>query len=74
MLSAIVGYDLDGVEALDSAGLTSLLDAQDAFRASRGDLKLIASNSINRKILDITRLDEQLEIYESVIEAVKSFA
>lgn len=69
-----VVVDLDGVETLDSAGLTALLDAQDAFRATQGDLKLIAGHSINRKILDITRLDEQLEVYETVIDAVKSFA
>jgi anti-anti-sigma factor len=65
--------DLDGVEALDSAGLASLLDAQDHFRGAQGDVKLIAANSANRKILEITRLDEQLEVFESVIDAVKSF-
>jgi anti-sigma B factor antagonist len=70
---AKVVVDLDGVEALDSAGLTALLDAQDHCRAARGDLKLIAGNAVNRKILDITRLDEQLEVFESVIDAVKSF-
>ncbi|MGE3777361.1 MAG: STAS domain-containing protein [Pirellulaceae bacterium] len=68
-----VVVDLNDVEALDSAGLMALLDAQDACRAAKGDLKLIASHSINRKILDISRLDEQLEVYESVIDAVKSF-
>src|SRR5262245_26595326 len=66
--------DLDGVEALDSAGLTSLLDAQDWCRAGQGDLKLMTSNGMNLKILEITRLDEQLEAFESVIDAVKSFA
>jgi hypothetical protein len=34
---------------------------------------LIAGNAVNRKILDITRLDQQLEVFESVIDAVKSF-
>ena len=66
--------DLDGVESLDSAGLTSLLDAQDWCRTGRGDLKLMTSNGMNLKILEITRLDEQLEAFESVIDAVKSFA
>jgi hypothetical protein len=28
---------------------------------------------VNRKILEITRLDEQLDVFDSVIDAVKSF-
>jgi anti-sigma B factor antagonist len=70
---AKVVVDLDGVEAIDSAGLAALLDAQDHCRTALGDLKLIAGNPVNRKILDITRLDEQLEVFDSVIDAVKSF-
>ena len=70
---ARVVVDLDGVEVLDSAGLSSLLDAQDWCRSANGDLKLMTSNNVNLKILEITRLDEQLEAFESVIDAVKSF-
>ena len=39
-----------------------------------GDLKISTSNAANRKILEITRLDQQLEVFDSVIDAVKSFA
>lgn len=70
---AKVIVDLDSVEAIDSAGLTALLDAQDERRAARGDLKLIAGSAVNRKILEITRLDQHLEVFDSVIDAVKSF-
>ena len=66
--------DLDSVESIDSAALTTLLDAQTELRAADGDLKVISSNHVNRKILEITRLDEQLEVFDSVIDAVKSFA
>jgi hypothetical protein len=38
-----------------------------------GDLKISTHNLANRKILEITRLDQQLEVYDSVIDAVKSF-
>ncbi|NIL96352.1 MAG: anti-sigma factor antagonist, partial [Planctomycetales bacterium] len=31
-------------------------------------------NATNRKILEITRLDQELEVYSSVIEAVKSYS
>lgn len=68
-----VVIDLDGVEAIDSAGLSLLLDIQDDMRAANGDVKLIAGN-VNRKILELTRLDQHLEVFDSVIEAVKSFA
>ena len=65
--------DLDSVETLDSAGLAALLDIQGNLQQSRGELKLIVANSVNRKILEITRLDQHLEVFDSVIEAVKSY-
>jgi len=69
-----VVVDLDGSETIDSAGLEALLTAQEALRVLTGDLKIAASNSANRKILEITRLDQQLEVFDTVIDAVKSFA
>ena len=68
-----VVVDLDNVESLDSAGLTALRNVQDDLQAAHGDLKLIAGNSVNRKILEITRLDQHLEVFDSVIDAVKSY-
>jgi anti-sigma B factor antagonist len=65
--------DLDAVESLDSAGLTSLVDVQDGLRANDGDLKIATTNNVNRKILEITRLDQHLEVFESVIDAGRSF-
>ncbi len=65
--------DLDRTELLDSVGLTSLVDLGDELRAQGGELKIAASNPTNRKILEITRLDQVLEVYSSVLEAVKSF-
>jgi anti-sigma B factor antagonist len=66
--------DLDGSETIESGGLEALLSAQEALRALHGDLKVATSNAANRKILEITRLDEQLEVFDTVIDAVKSFA
>ena len=65
--------DIDAVEMLDSAGLTMLLHAQETLRSRSGDLKIATTNNVNRKILEITRLDQQLEVFDSVIDAVKSF-
>ena len=65
--------DLDASEAFTSEGLEALLDAQDALQANQGDLKIMTNSNVNRKILEITRLDDQLEVFDSVIDAVKSF-
>lgn len=68
-----VVLDLDNTEMLDSAGLGALLDVHDKLRQDGGDLKIATTNATNRKILEITRLDQQLEVFSSVIDAVKSF-
>jgi anti-anti-sigma factor len=65
--------DLDNSESITSEGLTALLEAQDQLRQQAGDLKIATTNAVNRKILEITRLDEHLEVFESVIDAVKAF-
>lgn len=66
--------EMDNTELIDSSGLESLLVAQQSLRNVNGDLKITTTNKTNRKILEITRLDQQFEVYESVIDAVKSFA
>lgn len=68
-----VVVDLDRTEMLDSAGLTALLDVQDELRGRGGGMKIATTNATNRKILEITRLDHQLEVFDSMIDAVKSF-
>jgi anti-sigma B factor antagonist len=65
--------DIDNTETLDSKGLAAILTAQDTLRDKGGEVKIAATNLINRKIFEITRLDEQLEVYSSVVDAVKSF-
>jgi anti-sigma B factor antagonist len=65
--------DLDRSESFKSEGLEALLDAQDALRLEQGDLKVMTTSHVNRKILEITRLEVQLEVFDSVIDAVKSF-
>lgn len=68
-----VVVDLDGTETIDSHGLELLLDAQENLRPAGGDLRICSGNPYNRKILEITRLDETLEVFETVLDAVKSF-
>lgn len=68
-----VVLDLDNTELLDSAGLTALVNVADHLQEKGGDLKVTTGNFTNRKILEITRLDQQLEVFSSVIDAVRSF-
>lgn len=68
-----VVLDLDNTEMIDSDGLTALLDAQEKLHELGGDLKISTSNHANRKILEIPRLDAQLEVFGSVVDAVRSF-
>jgi anti-sigma B factor antagonist len=65
--------DIDDVEQIDSAGLTALVETQEHLRAIGGDLKIATDSTVNRKILEITRIDRQLELFDSVIDAVKSY-
>lgn len=68
-----VVVDLDNTEMINSRGLTVLMDVQEKLRQQGGQLRIATSNPMNRKILEITRLDQQLEVFSSVIDAVKSF-
>jgi anti-anti-sigma factor len=68
-----VVLDLDSTENFDSAGLTAICDLADRLRESGGDAKMATNAPLNRKLLEITRLDQQFEVFESVVDAVKSF-
>lgn len=68
-----VVLDMDATETIDSKGLAALLDVQDKLRDLSGEAKIATGNPTNRKILELTRLDQQLEVFDSVVDAVKSF-
>ena len=68
-----VVLDVNGTETIDSKGLTTLLNIQDALRDANGELKIAATNPTNRKIFEITRLDQQLEVFDNLVDAFKSF-
>lgn len=65
--------DLDHMELLDSAGLTALVNLGDELRAQGGELKIATADPTNRKILEITRIDQEFEVFPTVLEAVRSF-
>ncbi|HLA83192.1 MAG TPA: STAS domain-containing protein [Thermoguttaceae bacterium] len=65
--------DVDSTEIIDSEGLAALLGVQEALQRQHGQLKIAATNATNRKILEITRIDQQIDVFHSVLDAVKSF-
>lgn len=65
--------DLDRTELLDSAGLTAIVDIGEFVRAEGGQLKIATADPTNRKILEITRIDQEFEVLPSVLDAVRSF-
>ena len=65
--------DLDATERIDSPGLETLVNVQGQMRERQGDLRISVTSPIIRKILEITRLDQQIEVYDCIIDAVRSY-
>jgi len=64
--------DMTVTESFDSIGLSSLLDVKDSAVETGGDLKICGLTQTGLKIFSLTRLDHQFELFESLIDAVKS--
>jgi anti-anti-sigma factor len=69
-----VVLNMEGVPLLDSSGLERLLDLRDRCLQRGGVLRLAAPNRLCRDILSITGLDEQIEIFPTVVGATGSFS
>ena len=61
---------LEDLEFIDSSGLGALVRLKQAARSKAGDLKLCGVPARIRKVLDMTRLLSQFEIYDSSEEAI----
>lgn len=69
-----VVLDLDGAESISGRGLEAILNIADIRRAELGDLRVTTTNHVNRKILEITRLDATIEVLDSVVDAVRGLS
>jgi len=65
-----VVLQFDQVEFIDSSGLGALMRMVQAARAKKGDLKLCGVSPKIIKMLEMTHLLPQFEIYDSVEEAI----
>ncbi len=64
---------MDRTDLYDSTGLTALVDIQEKLRAAGGNLKISGLVDSGAQILRVTRLDQQFDVFESVIDAVSSY-
>ena len=71
--AAGIVLDMSKVILLDSASLEQLIELNERCREQTRQLKLAGLDETCQKILEITRLLPQLDTYEELTEAVKSF-
>jgi len=64
--------DLGDVHYMDSSGVGVLVQVYQKMKAAGGKLRLVRVRDRVRGIIEITRLDQYFEIFESEEEAVRS--
>jgi len=57
---------------IDSAGLETLVWLQDEAATHLGQVRLVSPSDNIRKILEITRLEHQIDTHDQVTEAIRS--
>lgn len=68
--STLVVLDLEGVEFLDSVGLSVIVGGHKRLRHEGRSLHLAAPRAIVRRVLGLTRLDALIPTYDTVDDAV----
>lgn len=66
--------NMSDVDFVDGQGLELLLWVRDYCRQNRTQLRLAGLDENCRKILEITRLQDEFDCHAELAEAVKSFA
>jgi len=69
-----VVVDMEKVTWMNSSGLGMLISALTSLRSSGGDMRLANMSDRIRRPMQITKLDKVFQDFDSVDEAVKSFA
>ncbi len=65
-------FDLSGITFLDSSGLAIFVSALKSTREAEGWLKLAGLSEIPGNIFKLTRLDQVIDMYDSIEEAMQS--
>lgn len=66
-------FDMSHVRQLDAAGVDMLLHCMSEVMKRDGDLKLCTLSPQAAVVLELTRTERLFEIYESAVDAVRSF-
>lgn len=66
-----VVIDLSGVDFIDSTGLGVLLGAAKRVRGAGGDIRLVMAGSRLTDLIEITRLDRVMDVFDSVSAATE---
>ena len=67
-------FDLSPVMQLDTAGVEMLLRCMTEAHKRDGDLKLASPSETALVVLELTRTERLFEIFESTVDAVRSFS
>jgi len=67
-------FDFSSVVQLDAAGVEMLLRCMSEVHSRDGDLKLASLSEQAAVVLELTRAERLFEIYETPVEAVRSFS
>ena len=65
--------NMSGVSYIDSSGLGALISCRTNMKKAGGDLKLSALTDTVKSVLEITKLSQLFDIYETDQEAVQGF-
>ncbi len=65
--------DLKHVSMISSLGIGGIIRSMRMVREKKGDVKLTSVNASVRKVFDITKLNEVIDIHESAENAIKAF-
>ena len=65
--------DLSGVKSLDSAGIGELVLVYTRAQEKNASLKFAGANSLVRTLLDLTNLDQVLDVQPSIEAALEAF-
>lgn len=66
--------DLEGLQFIDSSGLSALVSGLRTSRQAGGDLRIAAAGEQPATIFSLTSLDQVFRLYPDVAEAVDGYA
>lgn len=66
-----VVLDLSGVDFVDSTGLGVLMGAAKRVRSAGGDIRLVMTGDRLAGLVELTRLDRVLDVFDSVAAATE---